>query len=57
MEGLRAPPIDRAISYTNDKMFRIHKDPELPTWVFVLLRTGTLLVAAGVAWVVHRCST
>ncbi len=38
-------------------MFGIRKDPELPAWVFLALRLGTLLAVAGVAWAVARCST
>ncbi|NRT18193.1 hypothetical protein HNP98_001004 [Hymenobacter sp. 9A] len=38
-------------------MFGIRKDPELPAWVFLVLRLGTLLAVAGVAWAVARCST
>jgi len=38
-------------------MFKIPKDPELPSWVLLLLRLGTLLVVAIGAAVVYRCSS
>ncbi|GAA4348621.1 hypothetical protein GCM10023185_04710 [Hymenobacter saemangeumensis] len=37
-------------------MFKIPKDPELPAWVFLLLRLGSLLAVAIVAAFIVRCS-
>ena len=37
-------------------MFKIRKDPELPAWVFLALRIGSLLAVAIVAALVARCN-
>lgn len=37
-------------------MFKNSKGPELPAWVFLALRLGTLLVVAIVAALLLRCS-
>ena len=37
-------------------MFKIRKDPELPTWVFLALRLGSLLAVAIIAAIVVRCN-
>ncbi|SFQ66066.1 hypothetical protein SAMN04515668_3517 [Hymenobacter arizonensis] len=38
------------------EMFKIRKDPELPAWVFLALRLGSLLAVAIVAAIVVRCT-
>jgi len=37
-------------------MFKIPKDPELPAWVFLALRLGSMLLVAVVAWLIWKCS-
>ena len=36
-------------------MFKIPKDPELPTWVFFALRVGSFALVLVVAWLVVTC--
>jgi len=43
-----------AVAYLN-RMFKIPRDPELPAWVFFLLRVGSFVLVMLVAWLVVTC--
>jgi hypothetical protein len=43
-------------SFVHIEMFRIRKDPELPAWVFLALRIGSLLAVAIIAAIIVRCN-